>query len=215
MSNPQLAPRGTQPRPATSGKALRWRTVDIVIAAVLAVAGGVIFAVYDHSYTLMDPLWAAFPPSAGLQTGVWLFAGILAGLIIRRPGAALLVELIAAAISAMIGSSFGLAVLASGIMQGIGAELGLIVWFLYRSYGLPSAALAGALAGFGCGINDTYLLRYYPEWPAGWLWAYIAFVALSGLITGVVMFFLTRGLAATGALGPLRSRGAHRESLLG
>lgn len=206
MSSTQLAP---------STSAARWRTVDIVLTAVIAVAGGIIFAVYNQTYKVLDPLWAAFPPSSGLQTGVWLFPGILAALVIRRPGAGLFAELVAAVISALFGSSFGLTVLVSGALQGLGAELGSALVGRYRRFGLPVALAAGALTGFACGINDAFLMQFYPEYPASWLWAYVGFVTLSGLITGVVMWFLTRGLAATGVLAPLRSRGANREGWLG
>jgi ABC-type thiamin/hydroxymethylpyrimidine transport system permease subunit len=45
--------------------------------------------------------------------------------------------------------------------------------------------------------------------------AYILCVVISGAVVGVLMWFVTRGLAATGALSALRSRGANRESFLG
>lgn len=205
----------TTATPTLASGALRWRTVDIVITAIIAVAGGVIFAVFNQTYHLLDPLWAAFPPSSGLQTGVWLFPGILAGLIVRRPGAALFAELVAAIISALFGSTFGATVLVSGLIQGLGAELGFALVGRYKNFGLQVAIAAGLLTGAAGGLNDTFLMRYYPEYPDAWLWAYVGFVALSGAIAGVLMWFVTRGLAATGVLGPLRSRAANRESVFG
>jgi energy-coupling factor transport system substrate-specific component len=58
-------------------------------------------------------------------------------------------------------------------------------------------------------------MRWYPEYSTGWIWAYILCVVISGAVVGVLMWFVTRGLAATGALSALRSRGANRESFLG
>lgn len=193
----------------------RWRTVDIVVAAVLAVVGGVLFAVVNLTYKVMDPLWVAFPPSSGLQIGLWLFPGVLAGLVIRRPGAALFVELVAAVISALFGSTFGPTVLVSGLFQGLGAELGLALIGRYRRFGLPTAIAAGALTAFFGTFNDAFVTRWYPEYPTDWLWAYIGFGVISGVLIGVLMWFVTRGLAATGVLGPLRSRQANREGALG
>lgn len=194
---------------------LRWRTVDIVVAAVLAVAGGVVFAIIGWTYHLLDPLFAAFPPSSGLTTGLWIFPGVLAGLVVRRPGAALFVELVAAVLEALLGSSFGATTLVSGALQGLGAELGIALLGRYRSFGVLTGIAAGGLAGLMCGLNDSFLMRWYPEYPSGWLWAYTACCTLSGLVMGALMWWLTRGLAATGVLSALRSRGAHRESVSG
>ncbi|RKW70247.1 ECF transporter S component [Galactobacter caseinivorans] len=214
MSATEATPR--TPQPATSGgTSLRWRTVDIVIAAVLAVVGGVIFAIVNWTYHVLDPLFLGFPPSSGLITGLWLFPGVLAALVIRKPGAALFVEMVAAVISAIFGSSFGATVLLSGLVQGLGAELGAALLGRYRRFGLPVAIAAGTLTGFFGAVNDAFIMRWYPEYTDAWLWAYVACVSLSGLVIGILMWFVTRGLAATGVLGPLRSRGANRESVSG
>lgn len=194
---------------------LRWRTVDIVVAAVLAVAGGVIFAIIGWTHHLLDPLFAGFPPSSGLTTGLWIFPGVLAGLVVRRPGAALFVELVAAVLEALLGSSFGATTLVSGVLQGLGAELGIALAGRYRRFGLDMGLLSGALAGLACGLNDSFLMRWYPEYPTSWLWAYTAFCTLSALVFGALMWWLTRGLAATGVLSAVRSRGAHRETVSG
>jgi energy-coupling factor transport system substrate-specific component len=196
-------------------KVARWRTVDIVVAAVLAVAGGVIFAVVNWTDHFWDPLWVGFPPLSGLHTGLWLFPGVLAGLVVRRPGAGLFVELVAAIISSLFGSSWGATVLVSGVTQGIGAELGVAIAGGYKRFGIQAGLLAGALTGLAGSINDTYIMRWYPEYSTGWIWAYILCVVISGAVVGVLMWFVTRGLAATGALSALRSRGANRESFLG
>jgi energy-coupling factor transport system substrate-specific component len=193
----------------------RWRTVDIVVAAVLAVAGGVIFAVVNVTDHLWDPLWVGFPPLSGLHTGLWLFPGMLAGLVVRRPGAGLFVEIVAAVISSIFGSSWGATVLVSGLVQGLGAELGVAIAGGYKRFGLQVGLLSGALAGLAGGLNDTYIMHWYPEYSTAWLWAYIGCVTVSGLVAGALMWFVTRGLAATGALSALRSRSAHRESVLG
>jgi energy-coupling factor transport system substrate-specific component len=166
----------------------------------------------DHFW---DPLWVGFPPLSGLHTGLWLFPGVLAGLVVRRPGAGLFVELVAAIISSLFGSSWGATVLVSGVTQGIGAELGVAIAGGYKRFGIQAGLLAGALTGLAGSINDTYIMRWYPEYSTGWIWAYILCVVISGAVVGVLMWFVTRGLAATGALSALRSRGANRESFLG
>ncbi|GAA1868552.1 ECF transporter S component [Paeniglutamicibacter psychrophenolicus] len=192
-----------------------WRVVDIVIAAVIAVSSGVIFWAWNSTHHLLDVLFLAFPPSAALVSGMWLFPAVLGALIIRKPGAALFCELVAAMVSALMGSEFGLTVLASGLIQGLGAEA-VFAAFRYRTFNLPVALLAGAGAGLFGSINDTFIFRWFPEYTTGMLLAYIGFMTISGIvIAGLLSFLGTRALAKTGALGALASRKAATEPILG
>jgi energy-coupling factor transport system substrate-specific component len=188
-----------------------WRVVDIVVAAVIAVASGVIFWAWNLAYAGLSPAFAAFPPSSALVAGMWLFPAVLGGLIIRRPGAALFTELVAATVSALLGSQFGLTVLASGVIQGLGAEL-ILLAFLYRRFTLPVALLAGLLTGLFGGINDAFIFNWFPEYTLDWKLIYVGLVGVSGVvIAGLLSWLATRGLAATGALSALASRRAHQE----
>ncbi|MGY5319115.1 ECF transporter S component [Neomicrococcus lactis] len=186
---------------------LAWRPTDIVVAAVLAVACGIIFWAWNSSYQVLAPLWAAFPPASSLINGMWLFPAVLGGLIIRKPGAALFVELVAAVISAFLGSSFGMTVLASGLVQGLGAEL-VFAFFLYRKFHVIVAILAGLATGLFGGVNDAYIFNWFPEYSETWKLVYVLGSMVSGAIAGVVAWLVTRALAKTGALSSLRSRNA-------
>lgn len=180
-----------------------WRVVDIVVASVLGVAGGLLFAVWNANYETIKLPFAGFPPAAALLVGVWLLPGVLGGLVIRKPGAAVYTELVAAVVSALIGSQWGFSVVWYGLLEGMGPEVVLAV-LLYRRFGLPTAVLAGIGAGVVVGLLDTLL--YYPEFSAAWKLAYGGFAMLSGaIIAGVGSWALTRALAATGALAPLAS----------
>lgn len=197
-------------KPATSS----WRVVDIVIAAVIAVSSGVIFWAWNSTHHLLDFLFLAFPPSASLVSGMWLFPAVLGALIIRKPGAALFCEIVAAMVSALMGSEFGLTVLASGLIQGLGAEL-VFAAFRYRKFNLPVALLAGGAAGLFGSVNDTFIFRWFPEYTTGMLFSYIALMTISGIvIAGLLSFLATRALAKTGALGALASRKAAAEAIL-
>ncbi|MGH2384815.1 MAG: ECF transporter S component, partial [Candidatus Limnocylindria bacterium] len=123
-----------------------WRVVDIVVAAVIAVAFGVVFLAWNALYTFTGPLFAFLPPIQALMYGVWLLPGVLVGLIVRRPGAAFFGGLVSAAVSVLLGSPYGADALISGAIQGGGAELGFALG-LYRRWNLPFAMLGGALAG--------------------------------------------------------------------
>ncbi|RAN71300.1 hypothetical protein B5P43_33980 [Bacillus sp. SRB_336] len=196
-ANPRTAPKST------------WRVVDIVVASVLSVAVGVIFWLWSAGYGFIAALTVAFPPIGGLYGGGWLIAGVIGALVIRKPGAALYCELVAAIVEALLGSSFGFTVLLSGLAQGLGAEI-VFAAFRYRRFTLPVALLAGALSGVAMGINDS--LVYNVEWAFVWKLVYTIFGAISGaVIAGLLSWLAVRGLARTGALGNLPSRGAASE----
>lgn len=180
-----------------------WRTVDIVVAAVLAVAFGVVFQAWSLLWNALDPLFSGFPPAGGLLVGVWLAAGVVGGMVIRKPGAALFVELVAATVSALLGSQWGTATLVYGLFQGIAVEL-VFLAFGYRRWGLPVALLAGAAAGATSAVLD--FIYSYAAWSAGWKTAYLSIVTLSGIVlAGLAGWALFRALATTGVLAPFAS----------
>jgi energy-coupling factor transport system substrate-specific component len=138
------------------------------------------------------------PGFQGIVNGPWLFAGVLVALIVRKPGAALFGELVAATVSALIGTQWGLATLLSGVVQGLGAEL-VFALFLYANWKLVPALLAGAGAGVAESILD--LLYWYPGSKAEFVLVYAITTTVSGLVVaGLGSWLLVRALARTGAL---------------
>lgn len=195
----------TQPTDTTPGaRALRWRVVDIVVASVLATAAGLVFVVWNiASNPISAPLTAALPGLQALLAGGWLFAGVLTALVIRKPGAALYGELVAATVSALVGNQWGVLTLESGLVQGLGAELVFAVFF-YRRWGLPVALIAGAVAGLALAIND--LILWYPGSANTFALIYTISAIVSGaLVAGLLSWFAVRGLAKTGALSRFAS----------
>jgi len=185
----------------------RWRVVDIVVASVLGVAGGLVFSVWNASST---SLLAAVPaPASAIFSGVWLFPAVLGALIVRRPGAAVYTELVAAVLSALVGNQWGFATVWYGLVEGLGAEVVFAV-LLYRRYGLPTALCAGVGAGVAVGLLDSIL--YYPELGVGGRLAYLGIASVSGvIIAGLGSWALTKALAETGTLAPMASgRAAER-----
>ncbi|WP_111721239.1 ECF transporter S component [Homoserinimonas sp. OAct 916] len=194
-STPDVAVATGKPK-----RSFRWRVVDIVIAAVIGVAAGVLFWAWGIAYEgFSGPLKAALPGLQGIFGGGWLFAGVIGGLIIRKPGAALFTEVIAAAVSAAIGTSWGVTTIISGLLQGLGAEL-VFALFLYANWRIYVAILAGMAAGMAAGVND--LIVWYPGVTWAFRITYFVSVAVSGaVIAGALSWFAVRGIARTGALG--------------
>lgn len=185
---------------ARRGGRFHWRVVDIVIASVIGVASSLVFIIWNQAY---NPLSAVLSPVLpGLQAllaGGWLFAGVLGALIIRKPGAAIYTELVAAVISTLVGNQWAALTLVSGFVQGLGAELVFAI-FLYRNYRLLVALLAGAGAGLALAIND--LIIWYPGSATAFATIYTASAVVSGIvIAGLLSWLAMRGLARTGALG--------------
>ena len=184
-------------KPSTT-PSLRWRVVDIVIAAVIAVACGVVFWGWNLASGVFTPLGAALPGLQALNYGPWLLAGPLAALIIRKPGAAVFGELVAAAVSMLLGAQWGLQTLESGLVQGLAVEL-VFAAFLYRNWSWPVAALSGAAAGVVAGINDW--IFWYQGADVPFVVIYTVCAAISGaLIAGIGSWALVKALARTGAL---------------
>jgi energy-coupling factor transport system substrate-specific component len=210
VAEPAVRPSATSPvddPPATPpGRApadRRWRTVDIVVTAVLGVAGGVVFWAWDLLWSATGPAFAAFPPAQALMYGIWLLPAVLAPLVVRRPGAALFAELVGGVLSALLGNSWGSVVLLYALLQGLAGELGYAV-FAWRRFGRGAALLSAALAGATAAVLD--LVVYYPTWSGGWKTAYLAVVVASTLvIAGLGAPALVAALARTGALSSFAS----------
>jgi len=190
----EQAVRPSDAAPTTS----RWRTVDIVVTAVLGAAFGVVFWAWGLLWSSTGAAFGAFPPAQAVMYGVWLVPAVLAPLIVRKPGAGLFAELIAAIVSALLGSAWGTLTIVYGLLQGLAGEAGFAA-FGYRRFGWPQALLAAALTGATAAVLDLY--NYYPDWTAGWKVTYLALVVASTtVVAGIGAMVLSRALGASGAL---------------
>lgn len=183
---------------------VKWRVVDIVVAAIVAVASGVIFWAWDFIYAVPTALFDSLTPGlGGLFHFMWLFAGPLVAIIIRKPGAAFFGETIAAVIETLLGNPFGVAhALLIGMAQGLGAEIGFAV-FAYRKWNLLTVTLAGALTGLSNGLYEWVV-------TAGWSTlqgvVFTVCCVISGAVFGgVLMWFVQKALAKTGVLDRFES----------
>ncbi|MFN3708804.1 ECF transporter S component [Microcella sp.] len=188
-----------QARSTRSLGRLRWRVVDIVVASIVGVAVGLVFFAWNLTYNpIGSALGALLPGVQGSVHGVWLIGGVLTALIVRKPGAAIYGEMVAATVSALFGNQWGPLTLLSGLVQGLGAEIVFAI-LLYKAWGIVAAMLAGAGAGVGMVILDLTL------WYAGAGALFATVYAISGIasgaiIAGLLSWLAMRALARTGAL---------------
>lgn len=181
----------------------RYRTVDLLVTVLIGAAFGVAFLGYGQLYTLIGPLTAAFKPAEGLLAGIWFLPAVLAALLVRKPGAALLAEMVAAVLSMLLGSQWGWGTAVSGLMQGGGVELAFLLT-RYRRFTLPVALLGGVLSALlEWGWEKV---AYYQEMSWAFSGTMLAFFLLSGaLLCGVLGWAASRALIATGAVDSLAS----------
>lgn len=125
---------------ATSGLDWHWHTRDFIVAAALAVPLGLI---WSFAYGFIWLTARGIQPLLGdVFDGFYIVGGVLVAYVIRKPGSALLGEMLAAIIEIPF-TGFGAVVLWLGLAQGIGVEL-VFLGTRYRRFDTLTVMLAGA-----------------------------------------------------------------------
>lgn len=176
---------------------MTWKMKEVVLAVILSVACGVIYLGWS---TLWIPISALVGPvGAGFMFGIWVIASPIVAYIIRKPGAALIAEIAAAAVELLTGSHFGLSALLVGVFQGIGAEIAFAI-FGYKRYNLFTLMLSGAFAAIGSMIYNLIAngLGYYSMKV---FFTTLGIHVISGMILGGLFAkVIVDALAKTGVL---------------
>jgi energy-coupling factor transport system substrate-specific component len=176
----------------------KWRftTKDILTIAVIAAICGVVGAF------VVGP-WAKFiegllgPFGAALDNPFFIFWAILAGLLIPRPGVALVTSLLGCLVEMIAGSLDGSIVMVFGLAQGIGMEAGLAL-FRYRP-SLPAAIVSGALGGVGCAISLLYVFGFVTLPGFSQILLIAALAIGDGVIGGLLAWFIAQAVKRSGA----------------
>lgn len=188
---------------------LRWRVVDIAVASVIGVASAFIY--WAAIFIPWDALQAVVPGFAGVVNGFWLFAGPLAAIIVRKPGAAIYAELLAAILEALMGNQWGGAeTILIGLVQGVMAEIIFLI-FAYRVWNVGTAILSGALAGVGCWGYSFFTKLQAIDLGGDYGIIYLLTTVISGaVVAGLLTWLLYVGIAGTGVLDRFESGRAIR-----
>jgi energy-coupling factor transport system substrate-specific component len=183
----------TSKSPESSPFAFRYTTMDLLIMAVLAAAGAVISAWVINplvrALNLGSPFLATWPGA------LHLLVVVLAGQMVKKPGAALITGLINGLAQMLFGSSAGALALLYGLANGLGAEIGIAItgW----KSNLLSAMLSGAF-GVACGFTVD-LFYWFPNFTLPLQIGYVVNAWFAGLIvTGLATFGIRRALARAG-----------------
>jgi len=176
------------------------KLTDILVTIVIAVVFGIIYKVWGPMYDVVKPIGVHAEQTV---YGMWFLAGTFAFLIIRKPGVAVLAEVAAASVSALLGSEWGISTLWYGLLQGLGAEI-IFALFLYRNASVWVVSLASIGAAAGSLVLD-FGYGYIDELSA---WNYTLLIGLrvigSIVIAGIFAYYLSKALELTGVTKVLR-----------
>lgn len=180
-----------------SGFNLKYTTNDILIIAIMAAITGVVNAGLSNVWNLAN---ASLGPLGGaLLQGAFMWGYILVMWLVRKPGAALLLGILEAAVESLLGNPAGIATLGWGITQGLAVEA-VMALTSYKNYSLLTALMAGAASSqFG----TVWTAIFYGWDPAGAaaVWQAMPVNLVSGLIlSGLLGYLLAQALARTGLI---------------
>ncbi|MBL0936377.1 MAG: ECF transporter S component [Rhizobiaceae bacterium] len=178
-----------------------WTLREILIVAVLGAVFGVLYLAWVQVWLIAQAIFGAV--TMDVVMGFWFIVSIIAAAIIRKPGAALLSEVLAALVQVLLGSPAGLLLLVTGLVQGAGAEA-VFAATRWKNYRLPVLMLAGvgaAIASFAY----TWVRFDYGALAPGLLITMFALRCLSGAVLGgLAGHLVVEALYKTGVLSGLK-----------
>ena len=186
--------------PESSATSWSWTLREILIVAVLGAAFGVLYLAWVQVWLIAQAIFG--PVTMDVVMGFWFIVSIIAAKIIRKPGAALLSELLTAVVQILLGSPAGLLLLVTGLVQGAGAEA-VFAATRWRNYRLPVLIAAGIGAAVFSFVY-TWIRFDYGALAPGLLVAMFVLRCLSGaLLGGLAGHLIAEALYRTGVLSGL------------
>ena len=179
----------------------RWTLREILIVAVLGSVFAVLYLGWVQVWLIAQAIFGAV--TMDVVMGFWFIVSIIAAAIIRKPGVALISEMLAALVEILLGSPAGLMLLLAATIQGAGAEI-VFAATRWRNYSLPVLMLAGVGASVFSFVYTWFLYDYGALAP-GLLVVMFVLRCLSGAILGgLAGYFIVRALYRTGVLSGLK-----------
>jgi energy-coupling factor transport system permease protein len=181
--------------------------MEIVVIAVVGVVNGVL----GTPNAIAGRFLMTFSGTYGfllfsLIAGGFYVSAVLAGYIVRKPGAAMLAEVFNGIAQLLSGNPNGVVALLAGLLQGAGAEVAFAIWG-YRKFTLPVVLLSGALSPILQQLPEAY---YFGVGPLGIPYNILSLLIrmFSGAVyAGVIVIPLGIALAKAGVLrGTLLAR---------
>lgn len=187
-----------------------WTLRETLIVAVLGAVFGVLYLGWVQVWLVLQAIFG--PVTMDVVMGFWFIVSIIAAAIIRKPGVALVSEVMAAAVQVLLGSPAGLLLLLTGLVQGAGAEA-VFAATRWRRYSLPVLMAAGMGAAV-FSFAYTWIRFDYGSLAPGLLVAmFVLRLASGALLAGLLGHVIVKALHRTGVLSGLAidrdARAAH------
>ncbi|MCY9092224.1 ECF transporter S component [Bacillus mojavensis] len=174
-----------------------WKVKEIVIMSVISIVFAIVYLVFTHFGNVLAGMFGpiAYEPIYG----IWFIVSVIAAYIIRKPGAALVSEVIAALVECLLGNPSGPMVIVIGVVQGLGAEA-VFLATRWKAYSLPVLLLAGMGSSVASFIYDLFVSGYAAYSP-GYLLIMLVIRLVSGaVLAGLLGKAISDSLAYTGVL---------------
>lgn len=183
-----------------------WRVADIALASSLAAVFGVIYWGFTMVFfSQISPVLRTILPGFGsILHGVWYLSGPLALLLIRKPGAAIYVNVLGAVFENILGNQFSaFMVIISAALQAVFSEIPFVIT-KYKKYNLSLSIISGVLTAIEYGIYLMFVI--YQGKNANYLTIHMICEIISGLvIAGIIPWVLFVAIRKTGALSNFAS----------
>lgn len=182
---------------------------DVLITIVIALVFAVVYSVWGPIYSALSVTGLHINE---LLYGMWFIAAVVAYLIIRKPGVAILAEFGAASAETIVLLEFSTTLMVYGLIQGIACEIVFAI-FKYKSTHVMVMMLAGVAAALSTIPMDWFYgyLGHIETWN---LVLYFGFRIISGaLIAGMFAWMIYKAVQQTGVLKFLGDRQQHKEEL--
>ncbi|MFC5603790.1 ECF transporter S component [Sporosarcina koreensis] len=174
-----------------------WKLKEVVLMSLFSVVFGIVYLLFLH----VGNIWSGFigPIAYEWIFGIWFIVSIICMYIIRKPGAAVISETIAAAVEVLLGNAVGPRLILAGVIQGLGAEAAFAAT-RYRRFDLWVLMLAGVGSSVFSFIYG-YFLGGFTVFSTGYVMLMFGIRIVSGaVIAGIGGKAVVDGLLATGSL---------------
>lgn len=174
-----------------------WKLKEVVLMSLFSVVFGIVYLLFLH----VGNIWSGFigPIAYEWIFGIWFIVSIICMYIIRKPGAAVISETIAAAVEVLLGNAVGPRLILAGVIQGLGAEAAFAAT-RYRRFDIWVLMLAGVGASVFSFVYG-YFMGGFTVFSTGYVLLMFGLRIVSGaMIAGVGGKAVVDGLLATGSL---------------
>lgn len=174
---------------------MNYTTKDIVTIVVVSVVSGLLGAGWGFVWNLAFAVPVIGGIFSAALTFVWFIAPLVTFYLIRKPGVALVTQLLAGIIAVLAGHPAGVVAYGWYVLEGIGAEIGFAA-FRYKRWDLTAMMLAGFLQAINYGWSLVYF-QIYNFGFAAWFWPWV-FTFATAWLAGPIALAIARALGRSG-----------------